>query len=245
MIVYLYDMKKKIIFVSAAVFLLAILSILFSDGAFSKNSNSLDLGPRLKEGSSKIRVFQDTPENVKGKSVLFIGDSHTTYAYGWQDRLCKRTGMSYNNTAVGGKTTGWMLGVLRTNISSRYDYCIIWGGANDMAGTTKPMDALKNVQTMVDICNSKGVKAIVMTGFDPRTCVDVSNQSKAWQPYPARYEVFQKMLQDSMKGAKVIKSHFISRKERDCGDFCCHMNASGHIKMADSMISRLRFKTIK
>ncbi len=187
----------------------------------------------------------DTPENVKGKSVLFVGDSHTTYAYGWQDRLCKRTGMIYTNTAVGGKTTGWMLGVLRTNISSRYNYCIIWGGANDMAGMIKPLDAVRNVQKMVDICNSKGVKAIVMTGFNPRTCVDVSRQSKAWQPYPARYEVFQKMLQDSIKGAQVIKSHFISRKERDCGDFCCHMNASGHVKMADSMISRLNFKTIK
>ena len=199
----------------------------------------------LKDTLFKAVQSVDTPENVRGKSVLFIGDSHTTYAYGWQDRLCKRTGMIYTNTAVGGKTTSWMLGVLRTRINSKYDYCIIWGGANDMAGMIKPLDAVRNVQKMVDICNSNGVKAIVMTGFNPRTCVDVSRQSKAWQPYPARYEVFQKMLQDSIRGAQVIKSHFISRKERDCGDFCCHMNASGHIKMADSMISKLRFKTIK
>lgn len=216
-------------------------SLLFLGG--DKGSSST--GTKSTIDTVKIPLTVDTPENVKGKSVLFIGDSHTTYAYGWQDRLCRRTGMIYTNTAVGGKTTGWMLGVLRTRINSKYDYCIIWGGANDMAGMTKPTDALKNVQIMVDICNSKGVKAIVMTGFDPRTCVDVSRQSKDWQPYPARYEMFQKMLQDSIRGAQVIKSHFISRKERDCGDFCCHMNASGHIKMADSMISRLKFKTIK
>ena len=114
-----------------------------------------------------------------------------------------------------------------------------------MAGMTKIGDAIHNVQKMVDICNSKGVKAIVMTGFSPKDCVDVSRQSQAWQSYPKRYEVFQQMLQDSIKGSTVIKSHFISRKGKDCGDFCCHMAASGHIKMADSMISKLKFKTIK
>ena len=212
---------------------------------FSKSSSIKREIPQTQSDTIVEKVPVDTVVSVKGKKVLFIGDSHTTYAYGWQDRLCKRTGMSYLNTAVGGKTTGWMLGVLKSNINPGFDYCIIWGGANDMAGTIKPIDAVKNVQRMVDICNSKGVKAIVMTGFNPRTCVDVSRQSKVWQPYPARYETFQKILLDSIKGAKVIKSHFISRKERDCGDFCCHMNASGHIKMADSMISRLRFKTIK
>jgi lysophospholipase L1-like esterase len=218
---------------------------LFFWGVSSRGKESTPKNYPTSRDTINLGVSPDTLVNAKGKSVLFIGDSHTTYAHGWQDRLCKRTGMSYLNTAVGGKTTGWMLGVLRTNISSRYDYCIIWGGANDMAGMIKPLDAVRNVQKMVDICNSKGVKAIVMTGFNPRTCVDVSRQSKAWQPYPARYEVFQKMLQDSIRGAQVIKSHFISRKERDCGDFCCHMNASGHVKMADSMISRLNFKTIK
>ena len=218
---------------------------LFFWGVSSRGKESTSKNHLTSRDTIKLEAPLDTLISVKGKSVLFIGDSHTTYAYGWQDRLCKRTGMIYTNTAVGGKTTSWMLGVLRTRISPKYNYCIIWGGANDMAGMIKPLDAVRNVQKMVDICNSKGVKAIVMTGFDPRTCVDVSRQSKAWQPYPARYEVFQKMLQDSIKGAQVIKSHFISRKERDCGDFCCHMNASGHIKMADSMISKLRFKTIK
>ena len=212
---------------------------------FASSEKKISKDPNLKSDTTIQIKPADTVVSVKGKKVLYIGDSHTTYAYGWQDRLCRRTGMSYLNTAVGGKTTSWMLGVLKNNINSSFDYCIIWGGANDMAGNTKIKDAIQNVQKMVDICNSKQVKAIVMTGFSPKDCIDVSRQSKAWQPYPKRYEVFQKMLQDSIKGATVIKSHFISRKDRDCGDFCCHMASSGHIKMADSMISRLKFKTVK
>lgn len=188
---------------------------------------------------------QDTVASVSGKKVLFIGDSHTSYSQGWQDRLAKRTGMSYINLSIGGKTTSWMLGVLKDNIHSGFTYCIIWGGANDMAGTTKIRTAVGNIQKMVDICNSRRVKAIVMTGFSPKDCIDVSRQSAAWKPYPKRYEIFQQMLQDSIRGATVIKSHFISRKDRDCGDFCCHMTSSGHVKMADSMISRLKFMTIK
>jgi hypothetical protein len=188
---------------------------------------------------------QDTVISVSDKKVLFIGDSHTSYSQGWQDRLAKRTGMSYINTAIGGKTTSWMLEVLKNNIHSGFTYCIIWGGANDMAGTVKTKTAIDNVQKMVDICNSRGVKPIVMTGFSPKDCIDVSGKSAAWQPYPKRYEAFQQMLQDSIKGATVIKSHFITRKDRDCGDFCCHMTASGHIKMADSMISKLKFMTIR
>jgi len=235
-------MKSQIKFKTG---LLVLFLSLFFFSFFISRPSRADVGIKEVSDTPKIQMKLDTVISVRGKKVLYIGDSHTTYAFGWQDRLCKRTGMTYVNTAVGGKTTSWMLGVLKTNIHPNFDYCIIWGGANDMAGNTKIKDAIHNVQKMVDICNSKGVKAIVMTGFSPKDCVDVSRQSPAWQPYPKRYEVFQQMLQDSIKGATVIKSHFISRKDRDCGDFCCHMASSGHIKMADSMISRLKFKTIK
>lgn len=188
---------------------------------------------------------QDTVASVSGKNVLFIGDSHTSYSQGWQDRLAKRTGMSYINISSGGKTTSWMLETLKNNIHSGFTYCIIWGGANDMAGSVKIKTAFGNIQRMVDVCNSRGVKPIVMTGFSPKECIDVSKRSSAWQAYPKRYEIFQQMLQDSIKGATVIRSHFISRRDSDCRDFLCHMNMQGHTKMADSMISRLKFMTIK
>jgi hypothetical protein len=153
--------------------------------------------------------------------------------------------MTYLNTSVGGKTTTWMKGIALNSVHPGLDYCFIWGGANDMAGTIKPHLAVKNVQFIVDLCRAKGVKAVVLTGFDPKTCVDVTGRGQVWQKYPGRYVVFQKMLQDSIVGAKVIKSHFISRADQDCGDFICHMAASGHRKMADSIISVMKFKSIK
>jgi hypothetical protein len=184
----------------------------------------------------------DTVVSVKGKKVLFIGDSHTAYSNGWQDRLCRRTGMTYLNTAVGGKQTAWMAGEARQKITNYFDYCFIYGGANDMAGNRSPMKSVKNIQTIVNLCNKARVKPIVVTGFDPVTCIDVRGRD-VYRGYPQRYAKFQQLLVDSIRGATVVKTHYISRT--DCGDFLCHMAASGHRKMADSIIKTMKFKIIK
>jgi hypothetical protein len=182
---------------------------------------------------------QDTIHSVKGKKALFIGDSHTAFDFGWQHQVATKTGMSYLNTAVGGKQTTWMLEVAKQNINSGFDYCFIYGGANDMAGNRAPIKAVKNIQRIVDLCNKHNVKAIVITGFDPMTCIKIGNRT-AYKGYPERYTKFQQMLIDSISGAKVIKTHCISRT--DCGDFLCHMTASGHKKMAIKVIKDLNFK---
>lgn len=233
--------NKNIKLALSLAFSLGILAVFLLSSREKKVSKNL-----ISESDTVAQVKSaDTAINVKGKKILYIGDSHTVYANGWQDRLCIRTGMTSVNTAVGGKTTTWMKGVALKNITSDFDYCFIWGGANDMAGTIKPHLAVKNVQYIVDLCRAKGVTPIVLTGFDPKECIDVSGKGQIWQPYPQRYVIFQQMLQDSIVGAKVIKSHFISRADRDCGDFICHMSASGHRKMADSIIEVMKFKTIK
>ena len=235
-------MKNKNFKIAAAVvFSLGLLGATL----FGKKGRETTKVQSLKIDTSIVIKPADTVVSVKGKKVLFIGDSHTSYSHGWQDRLCRKTGMTYLNTSVGGKTTTWMKGIALNSVHSGLDYCFIWGGANDMAGTIKPALAVKNVQFIVDLCRAKGVKAIVLTGFNPKTCIDVTGRGQTWQKYPGRYVVFQKMLQDSIVGAKVIKSHFISRADQDCGDFICHMSASGHRKMADSIIKVMKFKTIK
>ena len=235
-------MKNKNFKIAAAVvFSLGLLGATL----FGKKERETTKVKSLKIDTTIVIEPVDTVVSVKGKKVLFIGDSHTSYSHGWQDRLCRKTGMTYLNTSVGGKTTTWMKGIALNSVHSGLDYCFIWGGANDMAGTIKPALAVKNVQFIVDLCRAKGVKAIVLTGFNPKTCIDVTGRGQAWQKYPGRYVVFQKMLQDSIVGAKVIKSHFISRADQDCGDFICHMSASGHRKMADSIIKVMKFKTIK
>ena len=185
-------------------------------------------------------IKQDTVVDAKGKNVLFIGDSHTAADYGWQHQLCKKTQMRYLNTAVGGKQTGWMLEVAKLNINSGYDYCFIYGGANDMAGNRPPIKSVKNIQKIVNMCLTKQVTPIVLTGFDPVSCISVAGRD-IYKGYPQRYAKFQQMLVDSIVGAKVLKTHCISRT--DCGDFLCHMTASGHKKMASFIISACRFKT--
>lgn len=187
---------------------------------------------------------KDTLVNVRGKKVLFIGDSHTAYQYGWQDQLAQKTGMTYVNTAVGGKRTDWMVKVALKKLDSTYDYCFIWGGANDMASKVSIVEAAGNIQRIVNMCNELGVKPIVLTGFDPQTCIRTVKVEKAWLPYPARYVKFQQELLDSTKHAMVIKNHFVSREDGDCADFICHMTASGHRRMADSLITACKFEVV-
>jgi len=182
---------------------------------------------------------QDTIHDVKGKRALFIGDSHTAADYGWQYQLCKKTKMVYLNTAVGGKQTAWMLEVAKQNINSGYDYCFIYGGANDMAGNRAPIKSVKNIQKIVNMCLAKQVTPIVLTGFNPLTCVNVAGRD-IYKGYPQRYAKFQQLLVDSIQGAKVLKTHCISRT--DCGDYLCHMTGSGHKKMCNFIISACRFK---
>jgi len=74
-------------------------------------------------------VKQDTVVSVKGKKALFIGDSHSAADYGWQHQLCKKTKMTYLNTAVGGKQTAWMVEQARAKVTEYFDYCFIYGGA--------------------------------------------------------------------------------------------------------------------
>jgi hypothetical protein len=190
----------------------------------------------------KITILVDTIHSVKGKKALFIGDSHSAYDYGWQYQVCHKTGMEILNTSVGGKQTTWMLETAKMNISPNYDYCFIYGGANDMAGNRAPIKAVNNIQCIVDLCKLHKVKAIVITGFDPLTCVSIGNRT-AYKGYPERYAKFQQLLIDSIKNATVIKTHCISRT--DCGDFLCHMTASGHRKMANKIIEELKFAKVK
>ena len=118
-------------------------------------------------------IKQDTVVDVKDKYSLFIGDSHTTNtSFGWQKILSTKTKMRMFNVSVLGKTTGWMLEQCKQNINRNFDYCFIYGGANDMyTKSIKVETAVKNVQMMVNLCNRNGVHPVVITGFNPLECV--------------------------------------------------------------------------
>jgi hypothetical protein len=130
----------------------------------------------------------------------------------------------------------------RTVISSKFTYCFIWGGANDAASLHYRLDStISDIQKMVDLCNRMGVKPFVLTGFNPNNIKITEKNREKWGFYPQKYTRLQNMMQSRIKGATVIQSWFISRESGDCGDFICHMSASGHRKMAEG-IYRIAFK---
>ncbi len=152
--------------------------------------NNKQIEDTVKIDTVKVKP-QDTIVDVKGKYVLFIGDSHTSNPNGWQYTLSNKTKMRMNNISVGGKTTGWMLERAKESIHENLDYCFIYGGANDMFNSKITIEsAVKNIQKIVNICNSKGVKPVVITGFDPLICINTPENPN----YKFKYSKFQNEL---------------------------------------------------
>jgi hypothetical protein len=180
---------------------------------------------------------QDTIVSVRGKKALFIGDSHTAnHSYGWQIQVCQATGLQQNNIAVGGKTTSWMLQQANMYLTPNYDYCFIYGGANDMYNShISAYSAYSNIQAIVNMCNFKGVKPVVLTGFDYSVCTRTENRM-----YPVKGAELQRMLLTQLRGAQVVDTRVVYRG--DCGDALCHMSYSGHQKTAKAVISACKFK---
>lgn len=206
---------------------------------FVKNSSLPKNFYSWDEYGSEPSLVQDTMIDVKNKNVIFIGDSHTSNTTnGWQLVLSNRTKMRMNNISVGGKTTQWMLQRAKETLHIGLDYCFIYGGANDMfSSSIRTEFALNNIQQIVNICVSKGIHPVVITGFDPMICINTPNNPT----YPSRYSNFQNLLVTRIKNAKVIKTHVVLKS--DCWDGLCHMAPSGHRKMAECVIKEMKFKT--
>ena len=187
-----------------------------------------------------IPKVQDTVVSVNKKYATFIGDSHTSnHSSGWQVVVCKKTGLKMNNLSVSGRTTGWMLEMAKTSLHKGIDYCFVYGGANDMyTKSITPKRAVSNIQQIVDLCNTYNIRCIVLTGFDPIKCTRTPNPA-----YGPRYAQFQKMLLDSISGAKVIDTRVIDRT--GCWDGLCHMNPDGHKKIGMKVIHDMKFHIIK
>jgi hypothetical protein len=220
-------MTKNIIKAVLAFIVVAILGFLTSWVLWSKPQPQRIVPP----------IITDTVNDIRGKKALFIGDSHTAnHGYGWQVQLCSATGLIPNNISVGGKTTSWMLTQAQLNVNSNYDYCFIYGGANDMYNShISASTAFNNIQYIVNLCVYKGVKPIVLTGFDYSVCTRTANKS-----YPGKGDELQRMLLGQLRNAQVVDTRVVYRS--DCGDELCHMNYSGHKKTCEAVISACKFK---
>ena len=225
-------MKKNIIGIIVLIVLIILSFIGISSTLYSK--------PNLPNDTIiVIPKVQDTVVSVNGKYATFIGDSHTSnHNSGWQVVVCKKTGLRMNNLSVSGKTTGWMLEMAKTSLHKGIDYCFIYGGANDMFNSKITIEsAVKNIQKIVNICNSKGVKPVVITGFDPLICINTPENPN----YKFKYSKFQNELIKKIVGGRVINTRVITKS--DCWDGLCHMAPSGHKKIGNCVIKEMKFKT--
>lgn len=179
--------------------------------------------------------------DVRGKKTLFIGDSHTAADYGWQVQLANQTGMKYNNKAIVGITTLRMIDIAQQNITSYYDYCFIWGGANDMAGNRSADISVNNIQKIVDRCVDYGVTPVVVVGFDAAKCI--TSTAPKYAGYAKRYGAFQSQLTRQLKNCIVVDTRD-AIEVKDCADGICHMKPVGHKKIATNIIEKLRLKRL-
>jgi len=221
--------KDALILVIFSIFLGVVMFGQSSSDSYKGEKNLLSAG-----------IEKDTTTSVRGKTALFIGDSHTAnHSFGWQKQLCDSTGMIMRNVSVGGKTTDWMLNEAVYGINDNIDFLFLYGGANDMyTGAMSPNDCLVNLQKIVNIAHSRRIKTIVITGFDPLKVVTANKND-----YKSRYAHLQSLMLQKLQNCTVIDCRDIIKRE-DCSDPLCHMKKTGHQKITNQIIKDLRLLTI-
>lgn len=218
-------------------------AIILTFGSLFLGWSVLHIKPATSSQDTTLQVVDtlDTLVNAKGKTALFIGDSHTAnQQFGWQKQLSDSVGFNMINSSEVGKTTYWMLNMALYKLTDKIDYCFVYGGANDMFSSNIAVEeAIENIKGIARMCNRLGVKCYILTGFDPVTCTRTKNPR-----YAFRYATFQRLLlEEYFQEAVVIDTRVVSRI--DCADGLCHMTKKGHTKVASVVIRACNFKTVK
>lgn len=216
-----------------------------------KNPKILDIATLIAAAGAiavlyKLFAGKNKKFDPKGKTFAFMGDSYTALpTYGWQSILAKNYGFTEVNLAKGGMQTSWMVGKTREYLNgNKPDYFVILGGANDAYSPQTIDNAIKNIQTMVDLANEKGVKPIVITGYNARK-VQVGNPKQKPSDWQLRNGITQQTLWDM--GEKYYQMQL--RMERDIHNALIvpiwqdavqtdtydglHLTAPAHKKMAE------------
>ena len=165
--------------------------------------------------------------------VLFVGDSLTCYRGGWQHGVATALGNSYSNISQGGKRLEWMKlqldGHLRQD--SLYSTVYIYGGCNDAFSSVSLDLSVKWTQMMVDTCVSRGIKPVVILGYDPeRVMLQSPYDAVTTRRARERYKQLQSMMATSLRGCHIVPVD-TTVSHKDTGDGI-HLGASGHRKFA-------------
>lgn len=177
------------------------------------------------------------------RRVLYIGDSLTCAAGGWQDQVSKHFGYQSLNISKGGVRTDYMRSVLNTcfKTDSAFTRVFIYGGCNDAFSLVDLQKSVDNIQAMVDSCNRRGIEPVVIVGFNPaqvttKTVYDEATTKRC----VGRYIEFQKLMVKEKTGLKncIIIPMDTTMVYSDTGDGI-HFAASGHRKFAKWVIEHL------
>lgn len=176
-------------------------------------------------------MFSFKPET--GRRILYVGDSLTCYAGGWQSTVAKGLDMKFHNISKGGKRTKWMLSTLESYLKKNefHSTLIIYGGINDSFAMTSETETINNIQSMVDLGNLYEMEVVVIVGYNPekvnvRTVYDDATTTRCRN----RYIKLQKKIQERITGCVIVPmDNTVDRSDSDDG---IHLRASGHKKFA-------------
>lgn len=185
-----------------------------------------------------LTMFSFKPET--GRRILYVGDSLTCYAGGWQSTVAKGLDMKFHNLSKGGKRTKWMLSTLESYLKKNefHSTLIIYGGINDSFAMTSETETLNNIQSMVDLGNLYEMEVIVIVGYNPekvnvRTTYDDATTTRCRN----RYIKLQKKIQERITGCRIVPmDNTVDRSDSDDG---IHLKASGHKKFAKHVLNEL------
>ena len=72
--------------------------------------------------------------------------------------------------------------------------------------------------------------------------MEVIRPIKGQEFYPYAYVKYQQVLLDNLEHVKIVDTRILERK--DCADWTCHMQPSGHRKIYERVIGALNFKVL-
>jgi lysophospholipase L1-like esterase/peptidoglycan hydrolase-like protein with peptidoglycan-binding domain len=195
----------------------------------------------------KIRITESQLKNIINlisenesdeSNVLFIGDSLSDGpGFTWNYVLEKKhPDWNVKHIAKVAKTTDWMLGELKNELSDKnYDKVFIYGGTNDMFNNLSKETAFNNIQQMVNLVKENGGTPYLFIGYDAESVMPKNMKptsycdSKCMKKGRENMIEFQKYLKN-ITGAVIIPKIEGDTTWTSDGT---HPSANRHIQMAN------------
>lgn len=184
-----------------------------------KNTNSGAVQPQQpntsqsNQNQNQQNKQPNQPDDIK--KILIVGDSISVESnYTWSGLYKKnRKDLNIEILAIGGKQlTLWMKPELEKKLATtKYEKVYIYGGTNDTFSSKKAQTIINSLQNMVDSVISKGGQAVVVTGYDSNTDMDIQKmpltayvkKKEDYIPMLEEYRKYQNLL-STIKGATIV-----------------------------------------